>query len=229
MPIRRDIPFELQLPEVLHALSRGRRNPSWLAAPAGEAIDRSRGLCDPVIVYDWVDVALVNGAPALVNASGGGPTPLGIGPHAHLLAEARQALVSVNSIGGRLDAAVHDLRRGGNALAAYLLDCVGVMALGKVADAAARIAEDRARELGWGVGFRISPGSLEGWPIERQSELCGLLPLAEAGIILNESGLLAPFKSASGLIGIGPNYRRSTAGSVCGLCRLRKNCWRKKS
>ena len=94
--------------------------------------------------------------------------------------------------------------------------------------AAARMAEDRAREMGWGVGARLAPGSLVGWDTARQTEICALLPLDAADIHLTDSGLIVPFKSASGLIGVGPGYRETTVGSVCGLCRLKDSCWRRK-
>ncbi len=103
-----------------------------------------------------------------------------------------------------------------------------MVALGKVGDTAARMAEDRAREMGWGGGARLAPGSLVGWDTARQTEICALLPLDATDIRLTDSGLIVPFKSASGRIGLGPGYRDTTVGSVCALCRLKDGCWRRK-
>jgi hypothetical protein len=100
--------------------------------------------------------------------------------------------------------------------------------LGRVADAAAAMAEARARQLQWGVGPRISPGALPGWPMADIPVLCGLLPLAEAGLACSDQGVMYPLKSAVGLIGIGPGYGKSTVGSVCHLCRHRERCWRRR-
>jgi hypothetical protein len=228
MAILKDIIIEIEAAEVMQALSRGRRERTWMVDKTDAALDQARELVDPVMVYGWVEVTQVAAGTALVHAPGKKPTSLCIGPHAHLLSGAWEALASVNSIGHRLDEAVRALNRRGDALSAYLLDCVGVVALGKVAESAARMAENRARERGWGVGDRLGPGSLMGWSIEHQVELCGLLPLAEAGITLTESGLIVPFKSASSLIGIGPGYDSQTVGSVCSLCTLRESCWRRR-
>ncbi len=228
MAVRRDILIEIEASEVMLALSRGRRDPSWMAAATRAALEQARALYDPVILYEWAAVASVCAGTANVSLPGNASRQLFIGPHGQLLAEAREAMVFTASIGLRLDAAVRDLGANGELLASYLLDCVGVVALSKVGDVAARMAENRARERGWGVGPRIGPGSLEGWPVDRQKELCALLDLADADITLNGSGVLVPFKSASGLIGIGPGYPHSRVGSVCRLCTLREKCWRRK-
>jgi hypothetical protein len=80
----------------------------------------------------------------------------------------------------------------------------------------------------WGAGPRLSPGSLAGWPMADVHLLCGLLPLAEAGLELSAQGVICPLKSAVGLIGIGPGYGGSTVGPVCYLCRHREGCWRRR-
>jgi hypothetical protein len=228
MTIRKDITIAVEASEVMQALSRGRRDATWMVDATRTVLDQARELFDPTIVFAWVAVTAVTAETVLVHSSGGNSTALRIGPNVNLLSGAREALVSVNSIGQRLDEAVRALNRKGEALSAYLLDCVGVVALSKVADVAARMAEARARERGWGVGDRLGPGSLRGWSVEHQAELCGLLPLAEAGISLTDSGLIVPFKSASSLIGIGPDFKSSTVGSVCSLCTLRESCWRRR-
>ncbi len=229
MPLRRDIPIDVTAEEVMTAVSRGRRDTSWMVASAREAVELALGLIDPVILYDWLSVSGVDGeAVEIVTDSGKKSLHLRLGPNAHLLSRAREALVSVNSIGGRLDDAVKALNAEGDALGGYLLDCVGVVALSKVGDAAAHMAEDRARNLEWGVGARLAPGSLVGWDTHHQGELCRLLPLEDAGISLTDSGLIVPFKSATGMIGIGPGYQETRVGSVCGLCSLKDSCWRRK-
>ena len=226
MGVLKDIPIGIEAGEVMGALSRGRRGASWMAGEAAEALERAHPLVAPVVVYDWLEVEEVAGERVRLRHAAGRIADLRVGPNAHLMAPARRALVTVNPIG--LDRAVRWLHRKGDPLQAYLLDCVGVVALGKAADAAARMAEDEARAVGWGVGARLGPGSLVGWPTERQVEICRLLPLEANGIRLNESGLILPFKSASGMIGIGPGYEGRTVGSVCRLCNRKESCWRRK-
>lgn len=224
MAIRRDMAVTIEATEVTAALYRGRPCPPWLVRAVETALEGVPALLDPVIVYRWVAVTAVAGEGAEVRAEGDRRRSLRIGPHARLLAGACRALVAAVSIGSRLD------REAGRAerLAGYLLDCIGVMALGKAADAAAAVAEAEARQRHWGVGPRISPGSLAGWPVEDVHVLCGLLPLAEAGIELSPRGVMHPLKSAVGLIGIGPGYGGSTVGSACHLCLHREDCWRRR-
>ncbi|HDI59066.1 MAG TPA: hypothetical protein ENF48_01700 [Desulfobacteraceae bacterium] len=224
MAIRRDMAVFLEAAEITAALCRGRPCPPLLARTVETALETARKLLDPVIVDCWVAVAAVGDGRAVVQAEGDRQRILQIGPHARLLAGARQALVAAVSIGSRLDEAAGRKSR----LEGYVLDCIGVMALGKVADAAAAKAEAEAGSRQWGVGPRISPGSLAGWPMEDVHVLCGMLPLAEAGLKLSAQGVIDPLKSAVGLIGIGPGYGGSTVGSVCHLCRHREACWRRR-
>lgn len=229
MAIQRDIPIDVSAEEVMKALSRGKRDAAWMAEPAREALKRATHLFAPVIVYEWAVVEGVQEEHVRVAIPDTGRSAdLHVGPHANLMAKAKAALVSVNSIGQPLDDAVHELNASGEALGAYLLDCVGVVALSKVADAAAAMAEERAAAEGWGVGARLAPGSLVGWNTDRQSEICALLPLESAGLSLTDSGLIIPFKSASGMIGLGPDFKRKKVGSVCGLCSLKETCWRRR-
>ena len=109
-----------------------------------------------------------------------------------------------------------------------LLDTVGVMALGTLGDEIRERVENQAAEKGWGVGPALSPGSLSGWPIRGQRDICALLPLDEIGVRLNEHCVLEPHKSVSMLIGMGPDYDSAHVGSVCHFCCLADRCWRRR-
>ena len=109
-----------------------------------------------------------------------------------------------------------------------MLDTVGVVALGAVGEMLRDMVEKRAAELNWGVGDALAPGSLVGWSHRGQRALCALLPLETIGVVLNASCVLEPHKSASMLVGIGPDYTSSRVGSVCRFCALADSCWRRK-
>ena len=153
---------------------------------------------------------------------------LTVGPMAHLLAPAKRLLVAVYTIGPALEARVRELYEAGELLLSYMLDCVGVMAVGKIGGEVGRLAEGRAAERGWGVSPGLSPGGLVGWPVQGQRELCALLPLADIDVRLNEYSMLQPQKSASGVIGMGPGYKEHQVGTVCRYCSLKNSCWRSK-
>ncbi len=229
MPTLQGIPIELKAEQVI--ASRGKRlfQPALIQG-AEEAISLGRTLWQPTAIYDWFDVRAVKGNEVHVahSTEQNREAVLHIGPKADLLSSADRVLISVGTIGPFLEQRVHDLQVTGENLKAYLLDSAGVLALGAVGEAVRCLAEERAAELGWGVSPSLSPGSLVGWPLQGQRDLCSLLPLDTIGVRLNSHTVLIPHKSASGLIGLGPGYESGRVGSVCKYCALNKTCWRRR-
>ena len=229
MPILKDIPIALSASELLAAQMHGKTRPS-LAQDAQETIGLASSLWQPTAVYDWFDLCAVRGEQVTLRALAPGAieATLWVGPKADLLAPAQKVLVSVGTIGSALERRVHELGSAGEALKAYLLDSAGVLSLGAVGAALRHLAEEEAAARGWGVSPSLSPGSLVGWPLHGQKELCALLPLDSIGVRLNSHGVLEPHKSASGLIGLGPGYEATRVGSVCKYCALAQTCWRRR-
>jgi hypothetical protein len=228
MPVLSDIAVRVGAEEVQRALSRGKRDRGWFRGEIAAAIEEAAPLLRARVAFEWADVLSVKRETVRIRLDKGPETRLAIGPNVHPLHPARRVLIFVSTLGPRLDAAIRAKNETGDFLGGYLLDCVGVVALSNVSESANALAESAAKERGWGVGARLGPGAPAGWDTDRQRELCEFLPLTEAEITLAESGLLQPFKSASGLIPIGPAYPKATVGSVCGLCRLAGACWRRR-
>lgn len=227
MPVLRDIPVTLTAKEIIAAPKDRRINPGLLR-DAAEAISLGQTLWQPQAVYEWIDVRQVEGEQVLLSSSNGHDAILHIGPKADLLSPAKRVLVSVITIGPALEERVHELQAEGQHMQAYLLDSAGVVALGAAGEALRCLVEDAARELEWGVSPSLSPGSLVGWSLRGQRELCALLPLDEIGVRLTEQYVLEPHKSASGLVGLGPGYELGHVGSVCRYCSLQNTCWRRR-
>jgi hypothetical protein len=232
MGILKDIPIALQPPDVI-AAPKGRQHRPELLRDAATAIALGHDLWQPRAVYDWFDVDKVEGQDVHLSGPQGDngnrrSAVLSLGPKADLLAPARRVLISVLTIGPALESRVQALQAERETLIAYLLDSAGVVALGEVGEAIRCLAEETAAELGWGVGPALSPGSLVGWPIQGQRPLCGLLPLDQIGVQLNDYCVLEPHKSTSVLIGLGPDYESGHVGSVCTFCALKDTCWRRK-
>lgn len=238
MPILRDIPVALTAKEVIAPGGRKSNRPE-LVRQAEEAIALGQTLWQPTAIYDWFDVETIEGelvqlqAPTKIRESSltGGQASsvmLTIGPKADLLTHAQRVLVSVVTIGPALEQRVQELQSAGDMLLAYLLDSAGVVALGAAGEAVRCEAENTATELGWGVSPSLSPGSLVGWSVRGQRELCALLPLDEIGVRLNQNCVLEPHKSVSALVGLGPGYETAKVGSVCKYCALQKTCWRRR-
>ena len=229
MPILRDIPITLNAEEVIAAQGERRIHPRLLS-DASEAIALGQTLWQPQVIYDWFDVRTVEGeyAHLLTPNHANGETTLHLGPKADLLDDAQRVVISVVTLGPSLEERVQELQSTGDSLQAYLLDSVGVVALGVAGEEIRCLAEETAAEQGWGVGAYLSPGSLVGWRLKGQRELCSLLPLDDIGVRLSKHHVLEPHKSASGLIGIGPGYERTKVGSVCKWCALKDTCWRRR-
>lgn len=227
MPILQDIPIALT-PEEIVASPKNRQVKPALLRQARDAIVLGQDLWQPRAVYDWFDVQSVDGEHVTLASSNGRQAELHVGPKANLLAPARQALVSTVTIGPALEQKVQELQAAGDVMTAYMLDSAGVVALGAVGEALRCLVEDKAAELGWGVSASLSPGSLVGWSLRDQRALCSLLPLEEIGVHLTRRCVLEPHKSASGLVGLGPDYDTNRVGSVCKYCALQKTCWRRR-
>jgi len=231
MKTLRDIPISLTPEYVLREQYRREQAPArpWLLDAAREAVDLGRPLVAPAVVYDEFPVRAVTGEQVILARDGpDGETTLTVGPKTDLLAPAERVLVAVLTIGPTLEQKVRALSAEGRSVLAYMLDCVGVLALGEVGEAVRRLAEERASAVGWGVGPALSPGSLVGWPLWGQRELCALLPLDEIGVRLSDGCVLEPLKSVSVLVGLGPGYESRHVGSVCRYCALADTCWRRR-
>lgn len=227
MPILQDVPIALTAEEIIASPGSGPIKPSLLRH-AERAIALGQELWQPRALYDWFDVDTVDGELVALSSSNGAGAELHIGPKADLLAPARRVLVSVVTIGPALEQRVQELQASGDAMTAYMLDSAGVVALGAVGEALRCLVEDTAAELGWGVSLSLSPGSLVGWALRDQRALCSLLPLDEIGVHLTRRCVLEPHKSASGLVGLGPDYDSTSVGSACKFCALQKTCWRRR-
>lgn len=101
----------------------------------------------------------------------------------------------------------------------YVLDALGSCIAESAGDYLERQLDNELGDLNH--TNRFSPGYCN-WPVVEQQKLFGLLPSGICGIRLNESSLMVPVKSISGLIGIGRQVVTKTYG--CGICGD-KNCY----
>lgn len=122
---------------------------------------------------------------------------------ARLLRGATHAVLFVATIGATLEERVSALFEEGEFVTAVLLDAAGTVALHR-ALSAFRVA--LAREAGAG-GHRLTGRAAPGygdWDIRDQRQLFQALGDGPLPVSLNESGVMVPKKSLSGLIGLLP-------------------------
>lgn len=150
---------------------------------------------------------------------------LTVGPGMSMLRQAKMALVGVTSIGPELEKEVKRLNRQGEYYDGYVLDCVGIALLSEAGKALDRLAAECAAQRGWGLSYRLAPGSTDGWEISDQKALTSLLALQQISLSLSEQNVLWPFKSASSFIGMGPGYTQRRVKTLCHMCRKNEMCW----
>lgn len=208
----------LDLDEFLDSAGDSLRRPA-MQEGARQALTTAEGLIWPSLVYDWHPVGVRDARTAEV-----GGVAFQLGRHADLLGPARLAFVAVVTIGDRLEARSRELQGAGKALDAFMLDWAGVFVVGKLIERAHAIVEKDAAERGWGVGAELAPGQLSGWAIAEQILVGRLLDLESIGVRVTDSGMLVPQKSASLMVGVGPDYGSSEVRSPCEFCDISQTC-----
>jgi hypothetical protein len=193
-----------------------------LVAAAEEVLDEARVLFAPVALYTILPVRDFEHQQVVLDGGATFAGPL----VARALAGAAEVAAAVCSIGPALDERVSALFAAGDPIRAMALDGAGTAAVGQLTAMVGIRICDAATARGWSVGMRASPGQ-EGWPIQQQRVLFGLVPGEKIGVQLTYSCLMLPRKSVSFVIGLGPDLR---ADSVpCDYCSKRERCqWRAK-
>lgn len=105
-------------------------------------------------------------------------------------------------------------------LEAYLTDALGSLAVENAMDRIQALLEEKCQARGWNITNRYSPGYCN-WPLIDQRPLFAMIGENPTGVSLNDSCLMSPIKSVSGIIGMGPNSRKRPYG--CAICQ-NKTC-----
>jgi hypothetical protein len=208
----------LDLEDLVEEQGESLRRPVMRSA-AQKGLEAAAGLISPAIVYGWFPVGNRDRKSAEV-----GGLVFALGRHADLLEQARLAFLAVVTIGPQLEERSRELQASGKALDSFMLDAAGVHGVGKLIGMARSIVEKDAAERGWGVGAELAPGQLSGWAISEQILVGRLLDLESIGVRVTESGMLVPQKSASIMVGVGPEYESSEVRSPCEFCDLGETC-----
>jgi hypothetical protein len=140
---------------------------------------------------------------------------------ARALAGATEVALAVCTIGPALEERMAALFAEGDALRALALEGAGIAAIRQVVNTVGVSICDAATGRGLSVGMRASPGQ-EGWQIQQQRVLFGLMPADEIGVRLTSSCLMLPRKSVSFAMGLGPEMRADAV--PCDFCSKRERC-----
>lgn len=128
--------------------------------------------------------------------------------------------VFVVTAGPEYDDYMKKLRKVNDILTEFIADAIG----SEIAQSSIRYLsykiKDIAQYSGLNISNSFSPGYCS-WELSEQHKLFSLLPAEPCGIKLNNSSLMYPIKSVSGIIGIGSDLAKMP--HKCKVCGM-KNC-----
>ncbi len=183
-------------------------------------IEEAQQLCKPQIGFQIYDGELIDNKTISIN---GILLKVGVVIRRHLQ-NSSQFVVFVSTAGEEFDNYLHELRQSGDIVSEFLADAIG----SEIAQAGVRsickLAADEAAKSGLDATSSHCPGHCA-WKLTEQSLLFSLLPPAPCGISLNDSCLMHPKKSVSGIIGIGENIVETP--SDCAICSM-TTCYKRK-
>ena len=196
-----------------------------LVEPARALFATSAGTCSAAAVFRLMAIDERSSKRVVLHdLVTGKPAKLSMGWSSRFLAEAEYVIAGAYTTGCRIEQEAAEAGATRRYLDSYILEQLGLLLLERTGQAVNREIEAVAARNGWGVGPLLSPGSVHGWELTDQPQLCALLPLAEIGISCGANAVLAPFNSLSVVIGIGPGYPDKTVGRPCTVCANRETC-----
>lgn len=107
----------------------------------------------------------------------------------------------------------------------YISDVIGTIIIEKSLELIYQQLQRGIQKTDLSMTKTISPGNC-GWPVKEQKKLFQLLPGHCLDITLNESGMMQPVKSLSGIVGVGNSVRYKHTD--CEQCAS-KNCLYRKA
>ena len=139
------------------------------------------------------------------------------------LKTARELAIAVCTIGPRLEEKVTDYFNRDEPLRGLLLDGIGSTAVDSLGQEVCQLIRHEASSRSYEASNSLSPG-MPGLPLSEQWQLFQLVPAEQIGVHLTSSGMMSPRKSASMIIGIGPDMPTWTEAQACDRCSLKETC-----
>ncbi len=223
MPVIRDIPINLKTKEVLRRV--GFRGHSKIRPEIKSLIleliasVKNAHLLEPIMAYEIHLITEMSHRQLFLEGNVVVDGPL----LPSLLPEAKELAVVVCTIGSRLEKQVTNYFKQDEPLRGVLLDGIGSAAVDSLTEEICKLITVEASSRGYQAGSPVSPG-MPGLPITEQWQLLKMVPAQKIGVSLTSSGTMVPRKSASMVIGIGPQMKTWTRAEVCGRCSLAKSC-----
>jgi len=223
MPFIHDITLNLDMEEVLRrsgikGRSRLREKMTTMLRKLLIEVNDSH-LLEPAVVYEFYTVTEARMDRLCLEGNRVLHSPL----LSSVLSSAKELALAVCTIGLKLEREVTECFDRNEPLRGVLLDGIGTAAVDSLTREVCRFVRRKASSRDYQVSSLLSPG-MDNFPISEQWPLFEMVPADEIGVSLTSSGVMVPRKSASMVIGIGPEMPSWTRADVCARCALRKTC-----
>jgi hypothetical protein len=184
-----------------------------------ECLDEASSMSSPK--YAYTEKKILRSVSGKIGLNGG--LDLMTGSVSSSIVGADHVCIFLVTIGDALESRSSRLMAEGDHLKGYLLDRIGSFAVESLAHSFEEKFRGICHREKKSVSIRFSPGYCD-WAIEEQYKLDKLLDFSKAGVILNKSCMMAPKKSISAIVGIGPEGLFSRKySSPCHVCS-KKDC-----
>lgn len=140
------------------------------------------------------------------------------------MAGASEVALFICTAGAAFTDLSHAYQQNGDFLEAFVVESIGSATVENAMDKVQQRLEEEMAGQGKKITNRYSPGYCE-WPLSGQRELFAYIGDHPTGITLNESCLMQPIKSVSGIIGIGDAVKKRPYG--CQICNSATCVYRK--
>jgi len=215
--IKLDIPYDIGR-DFLTKLMEGRLIPQM-----EKMLEDKRGICinalEPAAIYDNFDISSIEGD-SIYFKSG----HIFNGPNISKILEGSEiAVIFIFTLGEKIDDLINGGRDSGDTLGTIIMDAITTSMLGTLGAHVGKIIKDNnLTQKNYGATCTYSPGQYK-WTIEEQREIFNMVDGSKIGVNLNESFLMIPFKSISGIYGFGPEDQINKTRVACDLCP-REDC-----
>ena len=129
--------------------------------------------------------------------------------------KAQKVAITVCTAGAGFSDWSKRLMAEGDMMKGYIVDVVGSEIVDRAMGQIQQIILSEFQDNGMKISDPYNPGYCD-WSVSEQQKLFSFLPENFCGVTLTESSLMQPVKSLSGLIGIGPEVKRT--GYMCYNC-----------
>ncbi len=215
LAISNRIGIDIDRQQVLHDIgyNTDREPPARAVSLVNDYLEYANYLIDTSYSYAIRDIYSVQGSSVIIE----GLVVFESDVVARLLEQCDEVAVFVATIGSRLEGMVSHLTESGLILQARVLDAIGSRATKKVVHFVQDTIAEAAGARGLSTSRRFSPGYCD-WEVAQQKMLFQAMNGDSAGIRLNDSCLMTPRKSISGIVGIGSRNGSITGYDPCTTC-----------